>query len=145
MGTSQLRDFSNLTTLELATVLRRYASDTESEGRSFGPACMRAAADRLEAALSAHADTIERNVHTSATAHSVFALINTVCGRGGEVVVCAGDMLNPACGYDARATWPNGSRDGHSERAGSGMYENGVDHKADPIEALARLAAKVSP
>jgi hypothetical protein len=140
-----VKDFSNLSTLELATVLRRYASDIESEGRSFGPACMRAAADRLEAALGAHADALARGAAASATARSVFALVTTVCGRGGEVVVSASDMLNPACGYDARATWPDGSRNGRSERADSGMYENGQDHKADPIEALARLAAKVAP
>lgn len=140
-----MKDFSALNTLDLATELRRYAQDISSEGREYAPACMLAAASRLEAVAVAHADTIERTTDASATARSVFALIKKVCGRGGEVVVRACDMLNPACGYEAHATWPNGTRRGHSERADSGMYENDQDHTADPIEALARLAAKVSP
>lgn len=69
--------------------------------------------------------------------------IKEIAQRGGEVSIHACDMLNPACGYDAVARWPNGSRNGAELRGTSGMYENGQDRIADPLEALSRLSLLV--
>lgn len=71
-----------------------------------------------------------------------FRMIERVCKRGGEVAIRACDMLNPGCGYEAVARWPDGSRDGVRVAADSAQWENGRDHLAQPLEALVRLADK---
>lgn len=70
------------------------------------------------------------------SARSILDLISAVCRRGGRVVVQADDILNPACGYSACAQWSLGGK----VQASSGVFEDGKDHEASPIEALHRLA-----
>lgn len=88
------------------------------------------------------AAALEENVEDSARLRGLTA-IRLIAERGGEVVIGACDMLNPKCGYDAIARWPNGSRNGAELRGSSGVWEDGQDHAADPLEALARLSLLV--